>query len=142
MPTTSTGTSHDRCAPSTTTCTAGIANGSSPVRPRSPTVAAPITMPAPASVTGGTASGLAATAQYEALPMAAIEANSRPTGSRWTFPATSSTSTSPPAASAAPASTAPDGRRRVRTQASASSSRGAVYSTSRATAIGSLSTAR
>ncbi len=63
VPTSSAGTSHDRCLPSTTTCVAGIANGSTPAMPSSPTVAAPMTIPAPASVTGGTASGRAVTAQ-------------------------------------------------------------------------------
>lgn len=63
MPTTSTGTTQDRCAPSTTTCTAGVTSGSTPVTPSAATVAAPITIPEPANVTGGTASGLAVIAQ-------------------------------------------------------------------------------
>lgn len=74
VPTTSTGTSHDMCVPCTTTWTAGMASGSTPATPSSPTAAAPITIPAPASVTGGTASGLAVSAQYEALPTAATAA--------------------------------------------------------------------
>jgi len=142
VPTTSTGTSHDRWAPSTVTRTAGMASGSTPTRPSSPTVAAPTSMPAPARVTGGTASGRAVSAQYDALPTAATAAYASPTGSRRTWPATSSTSTRPPAASAAPASTVAGGRRRVRSQDRASSSSGAVYSTSSATATGSRSTAR
>lgn len=74
VPTTSTGTSHDRWAPSTTTCTAGIATGSTPATPSRPTATAPMTIPAPARVTGGTVSGLAVSAQYDALPTAATAA--------------------------------------------------------------------
>jgi len=63
VPTTRIGTTHETCAPSTVTWTAGVTTGSTCTRPSSPTVAAPMTMPEPASVTGGTASGLAVTAQ-------------------------------------------------------------------------------
>jgi len=62
-PTTSTGTNHGTWAPSTSTWTAGTATGSTPASVSTATVHQPITMPVPASVTGGTASGLAVIAQ-------------------------------------------------------------------------------
>lgn len=99
-------------------------------------------MPTPASATGGVAIGRAVSAQYTAFATAARHANASPTGSRRSCPATSSTSASPPVASAAPASTAGDGALRVRSHATASSSSGAMYSTSSATATGNRSTAR